>query len=103
MRTITKKVKVMQEVDQTIEVYEIGDLLDISKCKPKGRTRGFFRDATRALILSAKENPTGSITYRVLVNKGTDGLTGYRISDTNMTDVKFVEHWDISNLMGVKA
>ena len=102
MRTITKKVKVVQEVEQPIEIYEIGDLLDISKCNPKGKTRGFFRSATRALVMSAKENPTGSITYRVLVNNGTDGLTGYRISDVNMAGVKYVDHWDMKELMGVK-
>ena len=49
MRTITKKIKVLQEVEQPVEIYEVGDLLDVSKCKPQGKSRGFFRNATRAL------------------------------------------------------
>lgn len=85
MQTITKEIK--------INVYEIGDIIDISRIGTSNH-KNTIRDAMRCVVVGVKQMKDGRYGYTVL----TDNADKSYLRADELGEEKYVGHIDLSQL-----
>ena len=85
----------MKEIKRVLYVYEVGDLLDISKVVAKSikKAKG-FDDAERAIILKANKQKNGMYNYDILCDTGKVCV----LREEEQGEEKFIKHVDLTDL-----
>lgn len=88
----------MKEIKRVLYVYEVGDLLDISKVVAKSvysvRKAKGFDDAERAIILRTNKQKNGMYNYDILCDTGK--VCVLRVEEQG--EEKFIKHVDLTDL-----
>ena len=84
----------MKTTQIVVNVYEPGDIIDISECKKHFSNKSEIDGASRALVIAVNELKNGLFTYVVVTNEGKRS----RITPSDMKDEKFLGHVDLSLL-----
>lgn len=86
----------MKTVQKMVNVYDVGDVLDIENMVVKNLARSkIVESAKRIVILHCKEKINGEMSYRVL----TDDCKNVHVSEQEISDAKYVGTIDLSLLL----
>ena len=80
----------MKEVNIAVNVYEVGDVLDVSAVSPIHR-KATLEKAEKVLIVSVVEQKGHRYSYRALTDKG--NIT--TITNDEMRGEKYIGHIDL--------
>ena len=83
----------MKEICTTIRVYEVGDVLDLSKMHTRLRAKTHFFEGKRALVVKAYPTKNG-YSYKVINDEGY--MFAITSHDTGETEV--ISHIDLDPL-----
>lgn len=85
----------MKSTQIVVNIYEIGDLLDVSNCSAK-HAKPALNEAERALVINVKNLKYSKYGYDVLTDKGMK----VSITPDEIGDEKYIRHLDLSALFG---
>lgn len=80
----------MKQINITANVYEVGDVLDVSSVKPI-RKKATLEKAEKVMIVSVIEQKGNRYSYRAISDKG--NLT--TITNDEMRGEKYIGHVDL--------